>query len=325
MGGVRDEAHAGIPWERRSRFFSRRAAPKYGSALLVVDDILISTVVMPFLRGWGQHALDDVYGWLDDQGVRLGGRVRRRLKKKVGLSDQDPAKLVSRLGKYVEKHPGTPAKLTVAVLGTADARDTDDELLEVVVTFLVAVFRLVKELGRPAVLPGFLTGPQGLAVIDVRTRARDEDFQAPTVNSYRDPPRITLVQREVPPVGGQPLVPRTWLVNDSAGTREEAERLAAGATVYIAGTGFDSFMLAMNDQLAVAAIERNRVFLRPAGPVPGNGLVASSLDEHEIPWAESPEAVTAMYQSLVGQVESKVAQEKEWREKWLRALLAVET
>lgn len=278
----------------------------YVGAVFVVDDILIAKVVLPFIQGLGEHTLDDFYGWLDDQGVRLGGRLFRRRKRRRGGAEG----LVRDLREYVDKHPDEAARLTAAAIKDAAVR-TDAEFLGVLLSFLVAVFEIVKTLNRPAVLPGFLTGTEHLAVIDVRTRNAGEELANPAVVSPQSgDPRIVLAGRNVPPLQAPPLLPRIWLVTATDEERLALEQRAVSSARYLGQ--FDDFMNYMKGRWLVTDITRREVWVQEPLItefgiwVPAGGRV----DKYK--WAESPEGVIAMRDALVAAAGEQVASDKVW-------------
>ena len=128
-------------------------------------------------------------------------------------------------------------------------------------SFLIAVFDTVKTLNRPAVLPGFLTGTEHLAVIDVRTRNASEELDNPTVVSPQSgDPRIVLASRDVPPGQAPPRMPRIWLV-----TATHEERLALEQRAVLSGRylgQFDDFTNYMEGRWLATDITRHEVWVQ---------------------------------------------------------------
>lgn len=221
------------------------------------EQILIANFVLPFARGVGQGTLSEIYDWLEGNGVKLGQSFGRRLLRKIskgrlGVGDAD--QLAGELATYVERHPDASSKLTAAVLQEVDQQG---DRLEVIRNLLAAVFELVKRIGHPAVLPGFITGPNHLAIIDVRTNNAEEHYTEPAV--YPAPgdrvPTITLARRGGPEYGPRP---RVWLVTEPKdGEVQQLEDEAAKAGPVIAKS--DPFTQSMKGRLLVTAITSDEV------------------------------------------------------------------
>ena len=86
-----------------------------GGPVFVVDDIALTYIVLPYakrLLGKGQNQL---YDWLDDQGIKLA------LRRGQHWWQHKPSQVevLTDLGHYVENHPGTAGTLTAAAI-TAD-------------------------------------------------------------------------------------------------------------------------------------------------------------------------------------------------------------
>jgi hypothetical protein len=287
--------------------------------MLVVDDILIANFVLPFARGLGEHTLNGVYDWLDDQGVRLGRRLLRRLTKgRMGTGDVEH--LVSDLGAYVEQHPEAASRLTAAALRDAGAlAKTDKEFLDVLLSFLMAVFELVKKLDQPAVLPGFLTGTEHLAVIDVRTRNAGEEFAKPAIYSpQNDVPRIVLANRIMLYSLAENPLPRIWLVPAAPGERRKFEQHAKASKQCLSWP--DDFVNSMKGQLLVTDITRREVWVQQPQIAPTGLFAPKGGTTHAFKWAESPAGVIEMHNVLVAAVEVKDAEKEVWVRAWTKAL-----
>ncbi len=286
--------------------------------MFVVDDILIAKFVLPFAQGLGEHTLDGIYDWLDDQGVRLGrGLFYRLTKRRRGAGNVD--ELVTELGDYVAKHPDAASRLTAAALTDAgQVAKTDEEFLGVLRSFLMAVFELVKTLNRPAVLPGFVTGTEHLAVIDVRTRNAGEEFATPAIHPARnDDARIVLANRGVP--HGQPTpLPRIWLVSATGEEGPEIDRVAAASARYLDWP--DDFVDSMKGQWLATDITRREVWVQQPQITPVGMFVTKPGKVDAFNWSESPAGVIAMHKALVDAVGEKVEQDRAWIDAWSQAL-----
>lgn len=286
-------------------------------SLFVIDDILIANVVLPFLQGLGQHTLEKGYEWLDDQGIQFASGFLRRVREH-GQRDGDTEEFVEQLGRYVEQHRGAAAELTAHVIETADTRG-DDEFVQVVQTFLVATFRLAGQLGSPAVVPGFLTGEQHLAVIDVRTRGKNEKLQVPRVDGGNRP-TIEMIWRGPSSVTERPALGRIWLVDAAASDRKALEDLSATASPYVSSDLRDSFMTAMDKRLLVTEVARDLVVAQPSVAITGGNIMVLGATE-QFRWTENPLEAGAMYNTLAASVTAYVEKEQQWRAEWSRALL----
>ena len=279
--------------------------------MLIVDDILITGFVLPFAKGFSEQAVKGAYEWLEAQGVDLGRTLWQRITGRRG----DAEELVSRLGDYVEADRDAASRLTAAAIADAGQRArTDKEFLEILVSFLMAVFRLVDQLQRPAVLPGFLTGADDLAIVDVRTRKAGEELEEPAVHSpAADSPRIEMAVRGVL---HNPLpIPRIWIVTEG---REEIEQRAESSTPFFDyPNDFGNFM---EGRPLVSAITRDEVWLEDSRTGPQGVFVPEQRNINQVPWAQTPDGVISMHRALLGQVGEKEAKRDVWVAAWKEAL-----
>ena len=172
-----------------------------------VDAILLSWLVLPLAKRLSDDVVDGAYQWLVAQGVTFGANIGQMIERRTAT----PEDLADGVGEFVEEHPEATARLATAALkdGLGGAM-SQEEFLQVPLGFLMGVFELVRRLGHPAVVTGFLTGRTDLAVIDVRTVKDDEALQEPLVSTYGpDAPRIGMADRGI---GYAPnRIPRIWL------------------------------------------------------------------------------------------------------------------
>lgn len=259
-----------------------------------LEQILFAKIVLPFARGVGRGSLSEVYEWLEGNGVKLGHSFGRRLLRKVskgrlGVGDADT--LAGELAAYVDQNPAAASKLTTVVL---KEMGQPNERLEVVREILAAVFELVKQIGRPVVLPGFITGSSHFLIVDVRTDTADEPYVEPAVHPAPGDriPTITLARQGGPGYGPRP---RVWLVTEPQSDEiQRLENAAAGAGPVI--TKSDPFTESMNGRALVTAITPHDVLLVVpiVSPI---GLMINQPTE-VLKWAVDVDWVVPMFRQL---------------------------
>jgi hypothetical protein len=259
-----------------------------------LEQILFANIVLPFLRGVGQGGMSEIYAWLEGNGVKLGhglgGRLRRRISGgRLGVGDRE--QLAGELATYVAKHPD--ATVTLAAAALQDAQREGDRL-DVLREVLAALFELAKEARRPVVLPGFVTGTDHLAIIDVRTSVEKGPYEVPQVYAVSgDEVRtITLARKGGPEYGPRP---RVWLVTkpeDGELERLEAEAQGAGPVI---GNG-DPFTQSMKGRPLVTRITLDavRVTVPTVTPL---GLMINA-DTEAIEWASGSDWMLPAFQRL---------------------------
>jgi hypothetical protein len=270
--------------------------------------------VLPFAKGLSEQAVKGAYEWLEDQGVNLGRTFWQRITGRGG----DEEELVSRLSTYVEADRDAASRLTAAAIAEAGQRArTDEEFLEVLVSFLMTIFRLVDQLQRPAVLPGFLTGADDLAIVDVRTRKANEKPAKPALRSpAADSPRIEMAVRGLP--YNSPSIPRIWIVSEGREELEELEQRAESSTPFFDyPNDFGNFM---EGRPLVSAITREEVWLEDSRTGPQGVFVPEQRNINPVPWAQTPDGVISMHRALLGQVGEKEAKRDVWITAWKEAL-----
>jgi hypothetical protein len=236
-----------------------------------------------------------MYAWLEANGVKLGHSLGARLLRRIsggraGVGDEE--RLAGELAAYAEKHPDAAATLTAAVLEET-AREEDQ--LDVMAEVLAAIFEAVRERRRPVVLPGFVTGRDHVAIVDVRTTTEKGEYRVPQATA--EPPdlvrKITLAQRGGPGYGPRP---RIWLVTDpKPGERRELEREADDAATFI-GTNGDPFMDSMKGRALVTKITLDEVGLTIPVVTP-LGLMINA-DTETLPWAGGSDWVASAFNVL---------------------------
>lgn len=282
-----------------------------------LEQLFIAKIVLPFVLRVGQGTLSEVYAWLEGNGAKLGHGLGRRLlrrisKGRLGVGDAD--QLAGDLASYVERHPDATAKLTTAVFQEAGQQGR----LEIIKDLLETVFELVKQIGRPVVLPGFITGVDHLAIIDVRTYTADEEYTPPAVHpaSGDHVPTITLAGRGAPGWGDANPRPRIWLVTEPKdGERERLDDATENANVVLHWP--DQFTEAIQGQLLVTRVTRDDVSVNQAQVTPV-GLVVGESDE--LPWADSASWVGPMVRALREDLEAEDAYQAEVEREFRDAL-----
>jgi hypothetical protein len=295
-----------------------------GGPVFIVDDILLTYFVLPYakrLLGKGQNQL---YDWLDDQGVKLARRGWRLWRHKP-----TDIEVLTDLGHYADEHPGTADTLFTRVFATElqtaallPAAEADEEVLRIVSDFLTQIFKMVQALGWPAVLPGFLTGTDYLAVIDVRTPP-GEQLEMPSVGG-QDVPTITLWRPLKPAFSDtrQHWMPRLWLIRT---TDEElasdpdttSGKLAAALEEFASDPDRTptpaQLADTLKDQSFVMGITRRHVVVQHV-QMPLDRLPPQPIGEiGQIRWAESPDGIKAMLKELTSQLGERQQEDLLWK------------
>ena len=299
----------------------------------VVDDLLLTYIVLPYGRRLLNENREQFYNWLDGQLGKAGKKFVKSLRK-----DKRPDNAVlEAVGNYVVEHHGTAYTLAPAAvaaqLETASALPaiTGDEqfLTAFRDSFLTPIFEMVKSLAHPAVVPGFLTGTDWLTAIDVRVPSGAE------LQQVRVFPRIekTYPKSEVIPsrieVWTEPGIlaqahwrPRIWLVrpkdhelaselNTTPGELADALNKFASDEY---GTS-EQFADALKHQAFVTEITRHHVIVQQARWVSFNSPYLTG-ESDRIPWAESTAGAVAMLRALARQLGD---QQREY-EGWIQAV-----
>jgi hypothetical protein len=299
-----------------------------GQVPFIVDDILLTYIVLPYGQRLLSRGQDQLFNWLDSKLDKEGKKFANSLRKRK-LSDKQ---VLEEVGQYVEKHRGTADTLAsaayVGALETASALPVakrEEEFLRVVNDFfLTPVVEMVKELEHPAVVPGFLTGTDWLTVIDVRTVPSDKELQKTRIfpryesESKVDPARIEVwTAREY--FGGAQWRPRIWLVRPM--DKELADELnttpgqLADALKELAGDEYKTakqFAEALEHQPFVTDITRRHVIVQHEKWWP-NSSPSVTGESDRIPWAESPDGAKAMLAALEAELGDKQDRQDRWR------------
>jgi hypothetical protein len=297
--------------------------------VFVVDDILLTYIVLPYgkrLLGKGQ---DWLFNWLDSQLGEEGVRLKQSMSGR-----NDEVEVLKDLGHYVKEHPGTADTLAKAAYAAATGSPGvmgDTEFLMVVRDFfLTPVVEMVKVLERPAVAPGFLTGTDWLTAIDVRTVPRGErlenmDVEQRTVWGETYPAEIVLWRRgRLTQSEKDHWLPRIWLVR--AGDDELARELDTtpgelSATLDELARDEDTtpgrFADVLEHQPFVTAITRQRVVVRRAQMMWGGIAPPSTTGQSDrISWAKSSAGIQTMREGL----ERQLGDQQVEQERWIQAL-----
>lgn len=298
--------------------------------MFVVDDILFTYIVLPYGTRLLNQGREHLYKWLDKE-LGWGGRRLVRRIKRANLSDDAALKA---LGQYVEKHPEKAQTLATAAFATEletasalPAEQSDEQFLKVVRDyFLTPLVEMVQALGRPAILPGFLTGTAWLTAIDVRTVPPGKELEEMFVIPQReeDLPRIMLWKAPARYGTMHSWLPRLWLVK---ARDEEFARKLGTTPVQLAAT-LDKlardvnttpqrFAEALEKQPFVTGITRHHVVVQhvrmePDSP-PDRDMGQWS---DRIEWAKTPAGIKDMRTELarqLGDQQQQVAM-------WIRAL-----
>jgi hypothetical protein len=169
------------------------------------------------------------------------------------------------------------------------------------------------------VLPGFLTGSEHLAVIDVRSRNANQDFALPTIHSpQNDVSRIVMANRGVPHGSDKNPLPRIWLVAATPKERRELERHAEASTQYLSRP--DDFVNSMKGRSLVTDITRREVWVQQPQITPVEIFVPNGGQTEALKWAASPDGVIAMHKALVAAVDEMDAEKEAWVRGWTEAL-----
>lgn len=303
------------PLRRRCTCIWSLSAAMQGGPVFVVDDILLTYFVLPYAKRLLAKGQNQLYDWLDGQGVKLARRGLRLWQHRP-----TDIEVLTDLGHYADEHPGTADTLFTGVLTTElqtaallPAPEADKEVLRIVSDFLTHVFKMVEALGWPAVLPGFLTGTDYLAVIDVRTPP-GRQLEMPSVGG-QDVPAITLWSPPGPIFTPDSVhwMPRLWLISTT--DEELAAALKAFASDRDKTPTSAELAATLKDQSFVTGITRRNVLVRHVEMVvAGSPPIAAPTGEiTQIPWAESPDGVKAMLKELTSQLGERQQQDLLWK------------
>ena len=280
--------------------------------MFVVDDVLLTYLVLPYGARLLDHGRDRLYDWLDSE-LGKGGR---KLAKRIAKRELGDAEALKELGHYVEEHHGAADKLAAAALSAEleaaralPVGQGDEEFLRVVRDyFLTPVVEMVQALGRPVILPGFVTGTDWLTAIDVRTVPPGEKLEQLNIYSQagKNPARINLWLGQGP-VGRQYWLPRIWLVTAAD------EKLAATLRELAADphTTPQRFAQALEHQPFVTGITRGDVIVGHAR-MPLDFTPVTTGKTRLIPWAGSPAGIKTLRAELAKQLGDQQRQVAIW-------------
>jgi hypothetical protein len=298
-----------------------------GGLVFVVDDILLTYIVLPYGTRLLDQGRNKLYDWLDSE----LGKEGKKLKKSIAKRNVDDVEALKQIGQYVADHHGTADTLATAAfaaeLGAAKELPPvqgDEEFLGAVRDyFLTPTVEMVRALGRPAVLPGFLTGTDWLTAIDVRTVPPAEKLDQLRIYSQygKNPARINLWSSPGP-LGVQHWLPRLWLIKAAD---EELARDLGTTPGHLAAaldelavdkhTTAQRFATALESQAFVTGITRDDVIVDHAR-MPLDFTPILTRESYQIPWAASPAGIRTMRTALTRQVGDRQRQV----ETWLQAL-----
>jgi hypothetical protein len=290
-----------------------------GPVPFIIDDILLTYIVLPYGTRLLDKGRNKLYDWLDSELGKEGKKLAKSMSKR-NLSD---AEALKELGRYVEEHRGTADTLATAAfaaeLETASASG-DEEFLRIVRDyFLTPTVEMAQALRRPAVLPGFLTGTDWLTAVDVRTIPPGEKLEKLYIypQSGKNPARINLWS-PLGPVGIQSWLPRLWLVRATdkelagdLGTTPGKLAVALDEFARDRHTTPQRFAKTLEKQPFVTGITRDDVIADRAR-MPLDFTPDTTGNSYPIPWAESPAGVKTMRTALAAQLGDQQREVATW-------------
>jgi hypothetical protein len=302
--------------------------------VFVVDDILLTYVVLPYvgdLLGKGQ---DWAFDWLNSHLGEGFTELKKRMSSRSGNVEA-----LEDLGRYVKENPGTADTLATAAYaaalktasGSPGVKGNEEFLMVVRDFFLTPVVEMVKVLERPVVVRGFLTGTDWLTAIDVRTVPPGGQLVDMLVGSQSKnfftgepyPPEIVLWRRKIPYDETKYWLPRVWLIR---AMDEELARELRTTPGELADTLNEfaqdddttpgRFADRLEHQPFVTAITRKRVVVRRAQMLFGIAPPVTTGESDWIPWAKSPAGIQTMRADL----ERQLGDQQDEQERWIQAL-----
>ena len=286
-----------------------------GGPVFVIDDILFTYIVLPYLTRLLNQSRDQLYDWLDKQGVKLA--------KSVFQPGRTDLEVLNDVGYYVQENSKMARTLARAAVTTefqdADklpAAQSDEAVLKVVYDVLTGSFEMVQKLGHPVVLPGFLTGTDDLVVIDVRTVPPDRQLKMPRFFGYNSP-AIQVIQDPPPPLAVN-WTARLWLVRaPTDADRRRCEELVGDGVPTAPQLAEE-----LEDQLLVTRITRDHVVGKHARQVVDGLPPVLQNPSSQIPWAQTPDGVKAMLAALTTKLANELGEQQQKNELWIQALTA---
>lgn len=279
--------------------------------MFVVDDLLVSFVLFPFLRGLRDQGFDQVYSWLGEQGVKL--KTRHRYGTKMSKAEQ-----LDQLKNRVAKDPDLARSLTQAAFASAGAASDDTAFLTTVNGFFEAVFQAILTLRHPAVLEGFLTGEGDVCVIDVRTRTFGESYRSPGISAL--PPQcIPCIDFGRANRTNPPITPFIWLLHGQANQPETVKSLMDCAKGVPRVLDIDDPLLKYMQDLpaehqANLVVEIRRDIVKVQAPQIYAPVcmvdVHQPANDSQLPWGETLNGVRAMRETLTQQVQDQIKYDK---------------
>lgn len=280
--------------------------------MFIIDDILLAQIVLPYGQRLLGQGRDIFYTWVDQQLGKESKKLVRRWRKHNPTDEE----VLRDLGEFAERHRETAGRLTSAAFATEaaaadqtllDADQREEAFLTAVRDYYLApIVNMARALGRPAVVPGFLTGAGYLAAIDVRTPYGTE-LELPAVwgrgaqhaPTLRFPDSVGLYQPH--------WLPRLWLFKATDERRHGYEDLARRR-----GTTIKEFADAMEGQGLVTAIFRTHIVVRPAVTIADGRPPAPSGEAWEISLARSPTGIEAIRTELAHQLGEQQGEDRRW-------------
>ena len=291
----------------------------------IVDDILLTYIVLPYGKRLLSKGQDQLFNWLDS----LPGEGAAWLKATMSGRNNEFDALTD-LGHYVTEHRGTANTLATAAYADASGVKDNIEFLTVVRDyFLTPAVEMVKELKHPAVVPGFLTGTDWLLPstcapyrpanrwrIWMSYSARTSLPKSCTLRRSSSGSNATCMKKRITGCLGSGLWQRMTNCRKLGTTPGELaatlDELACdeGTT---AGGSADM----MKDQRFVTAITRQRVVVRHADMMFGISPPSTTGDSERIPWATDSAGIQAMREGL----ERQLGDQKDEQDRWIKALM----
>lgn len=270
---------------------------------MAVEAIVFAKVVSPFVRGLEEGLVGDLQTSIEDRGVKVGRGLAAWIRRKLGKRDHratDAQELGDRLDHCVVAKPTSAPVVAETVLeqGAADKLSVLDGLL-------TAVFTAARELKKPVVLSGFVTGSDHLMVVDVRTQVFGELYRAPTFapHGQEQIPTVTLALVGASLFEQKPPPPRVWLITDP-GPDDLASLTQAAKDAGPVFLRTDEFTRLMANRPMVTAITAQEVRLANS-MIAGQVFLLGGPPLPSLPWDESSTWVVPMFEALDRLVESE--------------------
>jgi hypothetical protein len=268
-----------------------------------LEPIIFGKIVSPFVRQVEEGLVGGMQESIENKGFQLGQGLAIWLRRKFGKGSHrvgDVVQLADQLDNYVERNPASTPALTEAIMDTRPG-----DRLSILRGLLTAVFTAADELKEPVVLPGFVTGVDHLAIVDVRTQVFDQRYEEPLLvpTGKARIPTLHLSRKGVEPYNEDPPRPRLWVITN-AGPDDLARLTDAAKGVQPVLSRGDEFTQLMADRMLVADITAREVGFAKSTIVAKIWSVGpAALDT--LPWTDSTAWVAPMFETLNQLVENR--------------------